>query len=191
MNVFQEINAMPNSRYVSRKRKSQTIMFRDTFLGGHSHLCELTSAALPLHDASSLFAGPIRPLAGMYTGSNRESVRLPIRPPLGASSRLGPDLTGRHGARYGGLQEATTNQEERSKMGYWTQNAQGNSFAETPEGEPEMIWGDAPADVMGDALDVIIRVFQRDVGRAPTKAEILAGVEFSVDMALEDACPTA
>lgn len=63
-------------------------------------------------------------------------------------------------------------------MGYWNQNEQGESFA-TPE-QGEMVWGDQPADVMDDALDKIVEVFQRDTGRKPTKREVRAGLLFSL-----------
>jgi hypothetical protein len=63
-------------------------------------------------------------------------------------------------------------------MGYWSTSADGVSFAEN-EGE-EMVWGDAPADVMDDALDRIERIFRDDGNRPPTKAEILAGLLFSL-----------
>jgi hypothetical protein len=61
-------------------------------------------------------------------------------------------------------------------MGYWHQGPSGESFSEGSE----MVWGDAPADAMGDALDRIIQAFKDDVGRAPTKAEVRAGLEFSI-----------
>lgn len=63
-------------------------------------------------------------------------------------------------------------------MGYWETNREGVSFAAS-EG-PQMIWGDAPADVMGDAVDAIVQTFTADVGRPPTKDEIRAGLEFNL-----------
>jgi hypothetical protein len=42
-------------------------------------------------------------------------------------------------------------------MGYWAQRHDGDSFAV----DSDLIWGDAPADIMGDALDKIIEVFKR------------------------------
>lgn len=68
-------------------------------------------------------------------------------------------------------------------MGYWEQDEQGHSFSSVAEGK--MIWGDAPADIMGDALKQIIEVFKRDRGRAPTRDEVKAGLLFSLDVALE------
>lgn len=61
-------------------------------------------------------------------------------------------------------------------MGYWNQNEAGESFAEGSD----MIWGDSPADAMGDAVDSIIDAFARDMGRPPTKREIRAGLEFTL-----------
>lgn len=65
-------------------------------------------------------------------------------------------------------------------MGYWTTNTEGHSFAEgtNPDGS-DMIWGDAPADVMDVALKRIIRDFRKDLGRAPTLEELKAGLLFS------------
>jgi hypothetical protein len=66
----------------------------------------------------------------------------------------------------------------------------------TPEGESlidhwidssrDMVWGDAPADSMDHALIEIIATFRRDVGRAPSLDELLAGLKFSAKTALED-----
>ena len=61
-------------------------------------------------------------------------------------------------------------------MGWWTQNEEGVSFA-TAEGA-EMIWGDGPADIMANAVDEIVAEFQAHTSRAPTKAEIAAGLKF-------------
>lgn len=63
-------------------------------------------------------------------------------------------------------------------MGWWTQNEQGESFAHA-EGE-EMLWGDSCADAMGHALDGIVAEFEKDLQRRPTKAEVRAGLEFSL-----------
>ena len=63
-------------------------------------------------------------------------------------------------------------------MGYW-------SNGPDSKGE-EMIWGDEPADIMGDALDKIITVFIKYWDRMPTEEEIMRGLKFSVAGALED-----
>jgi hypothetical protein len=63
-------------------------------------------------------------------------------------------------------------------MGYWSTNEQGVSFA-AAEGD-QMIWGDAPADIMDEALEDVVKTFADGVGRRPTKAEIRAGLEFAL-----------
>lgn len=63
-------------------------------------------------------------------------------------------------------------------MGWWTQDEEGHSFA-TADGE-EMIWGDGPADLMGEAVASITQEFQQYEGRNPTKAELRAGLEFTL-----------
>ncbi|KKN75215.1 hypothetical protein LCGC14_0382140 [marine sediment metagenome] len=68
-------------------------------------------------------------------------------------------------------------------MGYWKHGEDGESFAL----DSELIWGDSPADIMGNALKEIISVFQRDRDRLPTEAEIKAGLLFSLRTALERA----
>lgn len=62
-------------------------------------------------------------------------------------------------------------------MGYWNQSAQGHSLLAEPTG---LVWGDAPADIIDNALDAIVEAFQRDLGRRPLKAEIEAGILFSL-----------
>jgi hypothetical protein len=39
-------------------------------------------------------------------------------------------------------------------MGYWRSNEEGHSF------EGSLTWGDAPADVMDEAIDNIIAIFK-------------------------------
>lgn len=63
-------------------------------------------------------------------------------------------------------------------MGYWSADAEGNSFA-VNDGD-EMLWGDAPADIMDVAVKDIRRTFREDTGREPTKAEVLSGLLFSM-----------
>lgn len=62
-------------------------------------------------------------------------------------------------------------------MGYWSTNETGNSLVVENTG---MVWGDAPADAMDEAIAVISKAFKNDVGRLPTKAEIRAGLEFAL-----------
>jgi len=52
-------------------------------------------------------------------------------------------------------------------MGYWEDNE-------------NRTWGDGPADIFGEAVDQAIAEFTEDVGRAPTKAELRAGLEFTL-----------
>ena len=59
-------------------------------------------------------------------------------------------------------------------MGWWRQDKDGNSFVE----DSEMIWGDGPADTVGDAIEAVIAEFIADVGRRPTRDEIHAGINF-------------
>lgn len=66
-------------------------------------------------------------------------------------------------------------------MGYWGQDEEGNSLIIGSS----MVWGDQPADIMGDALDEIIAVFLKDVGRKPTIEELVGGLKFSAFAALE------
>jgi hypothetical protein len=63
-------------------------------------------------------------------------------------------------------------------MGWWTQNRDGVSFAS--DDSEEMLWGDGPADVMDSALAAIVEAFEQAQGRRPTKAEVRAGLEFSL-----------
>lgn len=63
-------------------------------------------------------------------------------------------------------------------MGYWQQDDEGHSFAES-ETDPGMVWGDTPADIIGDAIDLIKASFIKDVGRLPTRGEVIAGLQFT------------
>lgn len=70
-------------------------------------------------------------------------------------------------------------------MGWWSTDKHGNSFAKEAS-DPEMVWGDAVADLMDAVLDKIIIEFQNDWGRMPTMSELHAGLEFSARVALEE-----
>lgn len=63
-------------------------------------------------------------------------------------------------------------------MGYWSQDDEGHSFAESTT-DPGMTWGDTPADIVGDAIEQIKAAFVRDLDRLPTKAEVIAGLQFT------------
>lgn len=41
-----------------------------------------------------------------------------------------------------------------------------------------MLWGDGPADAVGEAVDTIIADFIEGVGRQPNRNEIHAGIDF-------------
>lgn len=58
-------------------------------------------------------------------------------------------------------------------MGYWNGNEEGHSFC------GDLTWGDRPADIIDEAIDDVIAAFKEDVGREPTKAELMAGFKFS------------
>lgn len=68
-------------------------------------------------------------------------------------------------------------------MGWWNSDRDGMSFAPNSE----MLWGDAPADAMCDALEIIIREFQQEWGRVPTMEELISGLKFSAPGMLEEA----
>jgi hypothetical protein len=57
-------------------------------------------------------------------------------------------------------------------MGYWTGTVTGDH-----EGKG-LVWGDQPADIIDDAVERAVIVFQEDIGRLPTKAELREGLEF-------------
>lgn len=40
------------------------------------------------------------------------------------------------------------------------------------------LWGDGPADILGDALKSLVEQFKENRGRKPTKAELRYGLEF-------------
>lgn len=67
-------------------------------------------------------------------------------------------------------------------MGYWNTDENGISFSDSPK---DMVWGDAPADAMDEALHTIIAAFRRDLGRAPSLDELKAGLLFSAQAALD------
>jgi hypothetical protein len=62
-------------------------------------------------------------------------------------------------------------------MGWWTQNEEGHSFALVEA--KEMVWGDGPADILGEAVCLIDKEFKRDWGRRATLGELIAGLKFS------------
>ena len=64
-------------------------------------------------------------------------------------------------------------------MGWWSTNKEGASLLVEQTG---MLWGDSVADIVDDAVDKIVTVFKEDVGRPPTKDELVAGFRFSLNV---------
>jgi hypothetical protein len=68
-------------------------------------------------------------------------------------------------------------------MGYWEQNEEGASFADRDDKDaPPMLWGDQPADLVDGMINDVIAVFIKDIGRLPSRAEMMAGLTFSTRM---------
>ena len=44
--------------------------------------------------------------------------------------------------------------------------------------EHTLIWGDEPADAMGEALEEIFKIFHREFNRTPTEFELKEGLMF-------------
>jgi hypothetical protein len=70
-------------------------------------------------------------------------------------------------------------------MGWWVADPESGGMAELRNAGPEdaltkPMWGDVPADIFGEALDGIVEQFEADLGRRPSKAELRAGLEFSL-----------
>lgn len=72
-------------------------------------------------------------------------------------------------------------------MGWWSQGKDGGSFAEERGVEEIGVWGDGPADILDNAIDEIVKEFQRDWGRKPTPDELRSGLEFSLGLHLRKA----
>ncbi len=65
-------------------------------------------------------------------------------------------------------------------MGWWEHGRDGHSFVRSSVDDNNlMMWGDEPADIIGDAIHAIKIAFLRDLGRMPSKDEIIAGIKFS------------
>ncbi len=66
-------------------------------------------------------------------------------------------------------------------MGYWTmKNELVEGLNENFTEEKDLTWGDDAADTFGEAVDQIIEVFKEDVGRAPTRTELVNGLLFTI-----------
>lgn len=61
-------------------------------------------------------------------------------------------------------------------MGWWNATEDGGSLVMEDTG---LLWGDSVADVMGNALEKIFKIFNNETGRNPTKEELFGGVLFS------------
>ena len=65
-------------------------------------------------------------------------------------------------------------------MGWWEHGRDGHSFTRSSVDDNNlMLWGDGPADIIDNALYRIKIEFLRDLGRMPSKDEIIAGIKFS------------
>lgn len=70
--------------------------------------------------------------------------------------------------------EWITTKGEVGLMGWWAANEAGDSFQ-----DGGLVWGDVPADIMGNALEEIDKAFQESWGRKPTLTELIAGLKFT------------
>lgn len=61
-------------------------------------------------------------------------------------------------------------------MGWWTVHQSGQ----------EILQGDEPYDIMGDALEQIAQVYERDLNRKPTLIEIIQTVQATLNSGAED-----
>lgn len=68
-------------------------------------------------------------------------------------------------------------------MGWWSAGPSGQSLVMEETG---MLWGDEPADIMGDAVQHVVQSFEENVGRRPTLKEIRSGLEFALGIYNED-----
>jgi hypothetical protein len=64
-------------------------------------------------------------------------------------------------------------------MGWWNSGADGSSLHEEDTG---LSWGDGPADTMDEAIEQIVEEFLSTWGRKPLRAEIEAGLRFSLSV---------
>lgn len=62
-------------------------------------------------------------------------------------------------------------------MGWWNARLDGASLQQQETG---LVWGDGPADWMDGAIDKIVAEFDEAWGRRPTRAEMEAGLRFSL-----------
>jgi hypothetical protein len=62
-------------------------------------------------------------------------------------------------------------------MGWWRAGEDGSSMRAEETG---LVWGDGPADILGNAIDEIAAEFREAYGRKPSRAELEAGLKFSL-----------
>lgn len=78
-------------------------------------------------------------------------------------------------------------------MGWWIANKKGGiDVTKRPKGagailnaskvdaETNRMWGDAPADIVDDAIEEVSAAFFRALGRYPTAEEVVIGFSFSL-----------
>jgi hypothetical protein len=63
-------------------------------------------------------------------------------------------------------------------MGWWDHGKDGTSFVK----EDGLVWGDGPADAMDGAIFLIEKEFHDYFNRKPTRAELIAGLLFSINV---------
>ena len=68
-------------------------------------------------------------------------------------------------------------------MGWWEHGEGGLSFVKS-DNDPnnKMVWGDEPADIIDNALFRITAAFVKELGRMPSRKEIIAGIQFSTNV---------
>jgi hypothetical protein len=70
-------------------------------------------------------------------------------------------------------------------MGWWKVTEDGAVPGRGLAARPaDAVWGDTAADVMGAAVEIIVRLFENDrygMGRMPTKQELMAGLRFATN----------
>lgn len=62
-------------------------------------------------------------------------------------------------------------------MGFWNASPEGHALQPEDTG---LMWGDDPADIFDFAVLNIGDSFKRSLGRRPTKAELIAGLKYSL-----------
>lgn len=62
-------------------------------------------------------------------------------------------------------------------MGWWHAKRDGSSLESEATG---LVWGDAVADILDEALDEIAYAFKEQFERFPTNGELRSGLEFAL-----------